>query len=53
MENGTLNNNNASDANEEDINQEFSQATGVPEKTSSFKWKYGGIVSFKAFVISF
>lgn len=46
MADGTLNNNTA-DAEEEDINQEFSQATGVPEKTSSFKWKYGGYCIFQ------
>lgn len=46
MADWTLNNNTA-DAEEEDINQEFSQATGVPEKTSSFKWKYGGYCIFQ------
>lgn len=46
MADGTLNNNTA-DAEEEDINQEFSKATGVPEKTSSFKWKYGGYCIFQ------
>lgn len=46
MADGTLNNN-AADAEEEDINQEFSQETGVPEKTSSFKWKYGGYCIFQ------
>lgn len=40
-------NDNKSNVEEEDINQEFSQETGVPEKTSSFKWKYGGYYFFQ------